>query len=235
MDFNEIIDFLGISEEVDEFLDDPFKMNYFEFESGLSEPLVKSRLKNALPFWETELNAPREVLKIIAEGYEIEFVEPPPRMHFKNNRSALENSDFVEGAIDELLRYNLIQEYSEPPFVISPLSVAENNGKKRLILDLSKLNDFIKQERIVLEDGKDFFNLAQNVNYVSSFDLKSAYHQGREIWKKLLANILAKVLLQKSVQIFSRIFSKFLSPGLIRSMYVQTVTLILDFLGNLMV
>ena len=98
-------------------------------------------------------------------------------MYLNNNQSALKNSDFVQEAIEELIKFNLVEEWDEPPFCVSPLSVAENSGKKRLILDLSKLNENVKFERIVLEDAKDFFNLAQNLKYVSSFDLKSAYHQ----------------------------------------------------------
>ena len=158
-------------------MDDPFCRNYFEFESGLSEPMVKSRLKSALIYWKNELCAPKEVLDIISEGYIIKFVEPPERMFLNNNQSALKNADFVKGAIEELLKFDLIKEVDTPPFCVSPLSVADNSSKKRLILDLSKLNEKVKFERIVLEDAKDFYNLAQDIKFVSSFDLKSAYHQ----------------------------------------------------------
>ena len=206
-------------------------MNYFEFESGLSDPLVKSRLKNALPFWESELQAPREVLEIISKGYEIHFVEPPPRMHFKNNRSALENAPFVREAIEELLKFDLIKECSEPPFVISPLSVAENNSKKRLILDLSKLNDFIKLERIVLEDARDFYNLAQNIKYVASFDLKQAYHQVIKFQENLFSFVLLFYVL--CLIVFKRIFWNFIT-WCYRLMYVKIATLTLVFHGNSM-
>ena len=159
-------------------MDDPFCRNYFEFESGISEPLVKGRLKNAIDYWRNELLAPHETLDIIQNGYQIQFVEPPPKMHSKNNQSALNNAEFVEEAIKELLQFNVIEERDSAPTVVSPLSVAENGAKKRLILDLSKLNEYILSENIVLEDGRDFFDLAQNLKYVASFDLKSAYHQG---------------------------------------------------------
>ena len=180
LNYDDIREFLGIDDEVgDSFLDDPFCINYFEFESGLSEPLVKGRLKSAYNYWRDELLAPPEVLDIIKNGYQIQFVEPPPKIHCKNNLSALKHAEFVESAIEELLKFNVIEERETPPFVVSPLSVALNGEKKRLILDLSKLNDYILLEKIVLEDGRDFFNLAQNLKYVSSFDLKSTYHQGR--------------------------------------------------------
>ena len=182
LNYDDIREFLGIDEEVgDSCLDDPFCKNYFEFESGLSEPLVKGRLKSAYNYWRDVLLAPPEVLDIIQNGYRIEFVEPPPKIHCNNNLSAIRNAEFVESAIEELLKFNLIEEREAPPSVVSPLSVADNGTKKRLILDLSKLNDYILLERIVLEDGRDFFNLAQNFKYMSSFDLKSAYHQAKII------------------------------------------------------
>ena len=76
LDFEEIKQFLGITNEVDDcnFLDDPFCRNYFEYESGISDPLVKGRLKSALKFWRDELCAPKEVLDIIQDGYVIKFV-----------------------------------------------------------------------------------------------------------------------------------------------------------------
>ena len=187
LNFDEISEFLGLDTEVESFLDDPFKRNYFEYESGLCEPLVKGRLKSALNYWRNELQAPQEVLNIISERYIIQFVEPPTPMLSKNNLSALKNAEFVESAINELLSQNLIEEWKNPPTVVSPLSVADNGKKKRLILDLSKLNESILLEKIVLEDGRDFFNLAQNLKYVSSFDLKSAYHQGDILlWVKII-------------------------------------------------
>ena len=186
LDYNDIRDFLKIDDEVgDSFLDDPFCRNYFEYESGISEPLIKGRLKSAYDYWRNVLLAPPEVLDIIKNGYIFQFVEPPPKIHCKNNLSALKNAEFVESAIEELLSFNLIEERETPPPVISPLSVADNSKKKRLILDLSKLNEYILLEKIVLEDARDFFNLAQNLKYVASFDLKSAYHQGRDYFQML--------------------------------------------------
>ena len=48
------------------------------------------------------------------------------------------------------------------PWVVSPLSVAENkgSGKKRLILDLSELNHYVEKRKVKFEDWntvKHFF------------------------------------------------------------------------------
>ena len=207
LDFDEIKQFLGITNEVEEssFLDDPFCRNYFEYESGVSDPLVKGRLKSAIDYWRDTLSAPKEVLDIISDGYIIKFVEPPKEMYLNNNQSALKNADFVKEAIEELIKFNLVEEWETPPFCVSPLSVAENSSKKRLILDLSKLNENIKFERIVLEDAKDFFNLAQNVKYVSSFDLKSAYHQANNSPIFTIFSYISKQLFFRQIKFLSSV------------------------------
>ena len=54
------------------------------------------------------------------------------------------HSDFVEQAILELLQSDRVIEISEPAFVVNPLSVSvQNTGKKRLILDLRHVNQYI--------------------------------------------------------------------------------------------
>jgi hypothetical protein len=45
-------------------------------------------------------------------------------MQFNNNKSALENNEFVNEAISELLDNGCIHEVPFQPFVVNPLSVA---------------------------------------------------------------------------------------------------------------
>ena len=55
---------------------------------------------------------------------------------FKNNKSAVQNSKFVDEDILDLLKSGRVKESFTPPLV-NPLTVSENScGKKRLILDL---------------------------------------------------------------------------------------------------
>ena len=63
-------------------------------------------------------------------------MKQPPPMKFRNNKSALKNSLFVNEAITELISNGCILEVPFQPFVVNPLSVAtQKTGKKRLILD----------------------------------------------------------------------------------------------------
>ena len=69
-----------------------------------------------------------------------------------NNKSALNNSDFVQQAINDLLVRGLLIECDRAPIVINPLSVSTNNNKKRLILDLRKVNLHMRKQSIKYED-----------------------------------------------------------------------------------
>jgi hypothetical protein len=70
-------------------------------------------------------------------------------MKFKNNKSAINNELFVDKSISDILESGCVQEVPFQPFVVSPLSVAENKapGKNRLILDLSELNHHVEMKK----------------------------------------------------------------------------------------
>ena len=83
------------------------------------------------------------MLEIISQGYKIPFFEIPQPSSFKNNKSALDNSEFVSSSIQELIRTKRVVEVPFIPKVVSPLSVSSNKGKKRLILDLRHVNKHV--------------------------------------------------------------------------------------------
>ena len=89
------------------------------------------------------IDAPEFILDTIRNGYKIPFLHGPTRMIMTKNHSAYVNRDFVEEAIQELLASNRISEVHNKAqlHVINPLSVSmQASGKKRLILDLRKVN-----------------------------------------------------------------------------------------------
>lgn len=94
----------------------------------------------------------------------------------KNNKSALQNFSFVTESIGDLVKSGCVIQVPFRPFVVSPLSVAENREKKRLILDLSMLNGFLKKEKIKFEDHKLALQYFEKNCFCIKFDLKSGYH-----------------------------------------------------------
>ena len=99
---------------------------------------VKGRLQQRKQFWEG-ISTSNFILSIIDEGYRIPFQKLSPRMLNTNNRSVLQEYQFVTETVLELLHSGRVTEKHEPSYVVSPLSVSvQASGKRSLILDLSR-------------------------------------------------------------------------------------------------
>ena len=116
------------------------------------------------------------ILSVIEEGYRIPFTQQPPTMFFPNNKSALREATFVTNSILELLDSGRVTELSAPAYVNSPLSVAVSASKRPLILDLSRLNWYVKTYHFKLDDWKVGLQYISPKALLASFDLKSGYH-----------------------------------------------------------
>ncbi|CAC5360929.1 unnamed protein product [Mytilus coruscus] len=136
---------------------------------------VKGRLAKHVKFWE-HIGANSFVIDTISNGYVIPFIDPPVKMFFKNNKSALMNESFVNQTVSELVSTGCVVEVPFQPHVVNPLSVAiQKSCKKRLILDLSVLNKSIKKDKIKFEDWKIAVQYFQKDSYMYKFDLSSGY------------------------------------------------------------
>ena len=78
---------------------------------------------------------------------------------------------------------------AEKPHVCSPLSVVSNRiGKKRLVLNLRYLNQFLLKDKFKYEDLRLAMLMVGKNDFMISFDLKSEYHHvdiHKEHWKYL--------------------------------------------------
>ena len=91
--------------------------------------------------------------------------------------SALQNSEFVDQCIEELLNSACVKELDTDPHICSPLSLVENSmGKKRLVINLRHLNMFLFKQKFKYEDLRVAMLLFQKGDYLFLFDLKSGYH-----------------------------------------------------------
>ena len=95
-------------------------------------------------FWRTFVRSP-VVMKWIEEGYRLLWTESsPPRREFANAPSALEHSDFVSGAVEEMLAAEAVTLLppGEKPTVVSPLGVVPKRGtdKFRLTVNMRYVN-----------------------------------------------------------------------------------------------
>lgn len=132
--------FVGIEER------DLLERSYGDYLEG--SVIVKGRLRVNAHFRES-IGASHFVLSVIREGYEIPFCYTPTSVYLPNNKSALQNSDFVLSAIAERLKVGSLVRCPFPPVVVNPFSVSiQPSGKKRLILDLRHVNVFVNKSKI---------------------------------------------------------------------------------------
>ena len=125
-----------------------YNNNYHEYEEGLSEPIVKGRLKASKDFW-IHIGADSQTIDTVSNGYKLPFIHTPPPSVFKNNKSAFSHSEFVSEAVADLLSKGLVCKCSSVPDIINPLSVSVNSsGKCRLILDLRYVNQYLWKQKI---------------------------------------------------------------------------------------
>ena len=86
-----------------------------------------------------------------------------------NNKSALDNSEFVASEIQQLLRSGSVIEVKDKHLVVNPLTVTQNSQKKRLALDLRFINPFLWKEKIKFEDWKFALNYYNKDCYLYNF------------------------------------------------------------------
>ena len=123
---------------------------------------VIGRLKEHLSFWHKS-KANQWVISIIRDGCALPFVELPPRKEMVNHKSAFDENEFVTQKIEELLLAGCVMEVSHSDVhVLNPLGVVKNSVKKRLILDLRYVNNFLRVPKFKYENirtARDIFSL----------------------------------------------------------------------------
>jgi len=148
----------------------------YEIDSEIGKVFVKGRLRKNIHFWES-IGASNWVLSVIRTGYKIPFISTPEVSYSNNNRSAIEEREFVSDSIKLLIENGSVEEVSEIPHVVNPLSVAKRpSGKLRLILDLRYVNRHIFKEKIKFEDWTCFESYINLKGFLYKFDLKQGYH-----------------------------------------------------------
>ena len=64
-------------------------------------------MKNSIAFWQ-QIGANPEIIDVLKHGYKLPLIDVPEKSYSKNNKSALDNLDFVESSIEVLLSESCI-------------------------------------------------------------------------------------------------------------------------------
>ena len=165
--------------EGDEYLDRQFcESRFWEVEEGPTQIQdVQGRLKTSFNFWREILKATQPVLDWINEGYKLPLLSVPPPRYQPNQKSAVTDHEFVSAAIKELLMNRCAHKVSVRLPICNPLSVVTNaDRKKRLVVNLRYLNQYLLKEKFKYEDMRIALLMFQSGDFMCSFDLKSGYH-----------------------------------------------------------
>ena len=142
------------------------------------------RVHEQLPFWQKELGCDPYLTRVLQEGYEAPKktdVEWPAHYQEENNRSAMENMAFVQAETMRLWEEGMVVETIKPPTFINPLTVVvRDDGKKRLVLDLSRcVNKLVQKTRFKMDDLKIALELTEPGDFQVIADMSSCYHHVR--------------------------------------------------------
>ena len=96
------------------------------FSDGLSN--VCGGLLKCSIYWRNTLSASQFVQSIVDEGYKIPFQPTPNSCSLTNNKSARDHPPFISETICKLLEGRYIEDQTEAPYCVNPMSVAK--GKK---------------------------------------------------------------------------------------------------------
>ena len=143
---------------------------------NVSDINVKNRLTSHAQFWR-DIGASAWVIRVIDQGYSLSFIVELLPAFFTNNQSALKHQAFAANEIQRLLETDCIREVERAEaHIISPLSVAGNSEKLRLILDLRYLNSFLSVPKFKYEDVRTIRDLFNKGDFFFKFDIKHGYH-----------------------------------------------------------
>ena len=131
-------------------------------------------------FYQNVLKADLEVVKWVKFGYELNLSEWPKASYLENNKSSLQEPEFVWNELRRLCKLGVMSEVQERPHVINPLSVVDSN-KKRLVWDARELNKLINTAKLPLETLDDAVELLEKDFYGGSSDLEAGYFQVRVV------------------------------------------------------
>ena len=130
------------------------------------------------------MGAGKQVIKLLEYGFVPKFRQTiKDSYHEPNNRSALNDSEFVREKLDSWVAKGIVTKVEQPPFCRNPLTVSskysasEGKVKKRLCLDLSrKVNPALWDIHTKMDDLNSIRAMIPEAGYMTSSDLRDMYH-----------------------------------------------------------
>ena len=120
--------------------------------------------------------------RLLEQGFMPDFAALPTEYSEKNNRSALQNINFVREKVKEWEKGGFVERRTERAWCNSPLTVSDKKDletgkiKKRLCLDMSRhVNKFLNKHHTNYEDLPSTACLYEKGDHMCVFDLENQY------------------------------------------------------------
>ena len=143
---------------------------------------LAAKTRACLDVWKAHGAVP-VVLRWIADGYDLDWLDGPPERWacYGNHTGALEPEEhlnFLRAQLPELMQMGAVRVARVKPWLVSPFNVVPKatKGKFRLILDLRKLNEALKNWKFKMETLKTHREIFRKGRWMVGVDLKSGYH-----------------------------------------------------------
>ena len=129
---------------------DNFHVDPSQFDETVN---VKGRLNHpdSIRFFR-EIGASQFILDTLKNGHHPTLIGPVPAYEIENHGSFRKHIDFAMGDLLNLIAKGRVEIVEKKPLLINPLHVVVQRLKKRLILDCSILNKYIKVPKIKYEN-----------------------------------------------------------------------------------
>ena len=141
---------------------------------------VGARLQNLWTVW-SQMGAGPKVVQILKQGYTLPFQNRPKLSRFPTVVSSYANlhrNSYLLEALQQLVDKNAVERVHNQTslgFFNRLFLVPKPNNKWRPILDLSKLNPFLKTEKFRMETPETIRTSLQRGEWITSVDFKDAY------------------------------------------------------------
>ena len=113
----------------------------------------------------------------VIKGYKIPFWKKPKQNSYKYNKLPLGNNIIIDKAINDLMDKGAVVECKKrvDQFLSPYFLVEKPDGSHRFILNLKRLNKYIKTAHFKMEDVRTATRLLSEGDYMTSIDLQDAY------------------------------------------------------------
>jgi hypothetical protein len=109
-------------------------------------------------------------------GHHPDLIAEVPSLHRENNGSFRKHISFATEEVGRLIASGRVEVVQERPHCILPLHVVVQPHRKRLILDCTLLNKFIRVPKIKYDDYKVALSYFRSKGYIFTFDFKDGYY-----------------------------------------------------------